>query len=67
MKNYLLGFKCYTSFKMIFVQQLGGEMLHISLHLWTAMNTSFDFLCFIWIRHIFAWTYHLSPDLNYGQ
>ena len=26
-----------------FVQQLGGEVLHFSLHLWTAMNTSFGF------------------------
>ena len=43
MKNDLLGFKYYTS---SFVQQLGGEVLHFSLHLWTAMNTSFGFLCF---------------------
>ena len=50
-----------------FVQQLGGEVLHFSLHLWTAMNTSFGFLCFAWIRHIFTWNCHLSPDLNYEQ
>ena len=49
------------------VQQLGGEVLHFSLHLWTAMNTSFGFLCFAWIRHIFTWNCHLSPDLNYEQ
>ena len=50
-----------------FVQQLGGEVLHFSLHLWTAMNTSFCFSCFVWIRHIFTWNCHLSPDLNYEQ
>ena len=26
-----------------FVQQLGGEILHFSLHLWTAINRSFVF------------------------
>ena len=50
-----------------FVQQLGGELLHFSLHLWTAVNTSFYFLTFVWIRHIFTWNCHLSPDLNYEQ
>ena len=57
MKNDLLGFN--------FVQQLGGEILHFSLHSWTAINTSF--LCFVWIRHIVTWNCHLSPDLNYEQ
>ena len=33
-------------FRWSFVQQLAGEVLHFSLHLWTAMNTSFGFLCF---------------------
>ena len=50
-----------------FLQQLGGEILHFSLHLLRAINTSFGFLCFVWIKHIFTWNYHLSPDLNYGQ
>ena len=50
-----------------FVQQLGGEVLHFSLHLWTAMNTSFGFLCLAWIRHIFTWNCHLSSDLNSEQ
>ena len=50
-----------------FVQQFGGEVLHFSLHLWTAMNTSFGFFCFAWIKHIFTWNCHLSPDLNYEQ
>ena len=50
-----------------FVQQLCGEALHFSLHLWTAMNKSFGFLCFAWIRHIFTSNCHLFPDLNYEQ
>ena len=53
--------------RLSFVRQFDGEVLHFSLHLWTAMNTSFGFLCFAWIRHIFTWNCHLSPDLNYEQ
>ena len=53
--------------RWLFAQQLGGEVLHFSLPLWTAMNTSFVFLCFAWIRHTFTWNCHPSPDLNYEQ
>ena len=49
------------------VQQLGGVVLHFALHLWASMSTSFGFLCFAWIIHIFTWNCHLSPDLNYEQ
>ena len=69
MKNDLLYYilNIIHHFRLYFVQQLGGEVLHSSLHLWTAMNTSFGFLCFVWIRHIFTWNCHPSPDLNYEQ
>ena len=50
-----------------FAQQLSDEASHFSLHLWTAMNRSFVFLCFAWIRPIFTWNCHLSPGLNYEQ
>ena len=53
--------------RLSFAQQLGGEVLHFSLHLWTVMNTGFGFLCFAWIRHIFAWNCHLSPALYHEQ
>ena len=50
MKNDLLAFIYYTSFKMIFrlqMMQVGSDILHFSLPLWTVMNESFVFLCFV--------------------
>ena len=65
MKNDLLCFWYYTSFKIIFCSAAWWWIFYFSSHLWTAMNTSF--LRFVWIRHIFTWNCHLSPDLNYEQ
>ena len=47
--------------RLSFVQQLGGKTLHFSLHLWTAMDTAFGFLCFTWIKRTFTWNCHPSP------
>ena len=56
MKNDLLAFIYYTSFKMIFrlqMMQVGSDILDFSLPLWTVMNESFVFLCFVYIYRIF--------------
>ena len=50
-----------------FVQQLDGETLHFSLHLWTAMNANFAFFMFC-IDQLYFYLELLSfSDLNYGQ
>ena len=56
MKNDLLAFIYYTSFKMIFrlqMMQVGSDILHFSLPLWTVMNESFFFFYVLYRSTVF--------------